>query len=125
MASATKASSKTTSCSESTHSHTLHKARALPQSYLESNEKLRLFPYCPRGHGKYTWTNGSTYEGGVVAGVRNGEGTLIDGPLKYVGQWVEGDAAANLQQCKAAVHYIQIASASNEHYFQVRSTGKV
>ena len=35
--------------------------------------------------------NGSTYEGVVVAGVRDGEGTLIDGVLKYVGQWKQGE----------------------------------
>lgn len=35
------------------------------------------------GTGRYTWSNGSTYEGGVYGGLRDGEGTFTsaDGTL--------------------------------------------
>ena len=44
------------------------------------------------GRGKYSWADGSTYEGELRAGVRHGVGTFSGpgGHPKYEGQWVEG-----------------------------------
>ena len=43
-----------------------------------------------RGQGAYHWPNGATYVGSVRDGVRSGDGTLTDGPVTYVGQWLAG-----------------------------------
>ena len=44
------------------------------------------------GKGKYTWSDGSTYTGDVVRGVRHGTGTMQLSviPVVYEGQWEDG-----------------------------------
>lgn len=46
----------------------------------------------PMSHGVYTWPDGSTYEGEVVSGIRNGFGTFkcSTQPVSYVGHWCHG-----------------------------------
>ena len=44
------------------------------------------------GKGKYTWPDGSWYDGDVVQGLRHGEGTYYTptGESTYIGQWKNG-----------------------------------
>lgn len=43
-------------------------------------------------HGVYTWPDGSTYEGEVIHGVRQGFGMFKCGthPVSYIGHWCHG-----------------------------------
>jgi hypothetical protein len=45
-----------------------------------------------QGNGKYHWSDGSTYDGHVSKGLRNGEGTFTspDGEVYYKGYWKNG-----------------------------------
>lgn len=46
----------------------------------------------PMNHGVYTWLDGSTYEGEVTNGLRNGFGMFkcSTQPVSYVGHWCHG-----------------------------------
>lgn len=46
----------------------------------------------PMNHGVYTWPDGSTYEGEVTNGLRNGFGMFkcSTQPVSYVGHWCHG-----------------------------------
>ncbi|GAB1290450.1 Radial spoke head 10 homolog B [Apodemus speciosus] len=46
----------------------------------------------PMNHGVYTWPDGSTYEGEVTNGMRNGFGMFKCGtqPVSYIGHWCHG-----------------------------------
>lgn len=46
----------------------------------------------PMNRGVYTWPDGSTYEGEVINGMRNGFGVFKSSaqPLSYIGHWCQG-----------------------------------
>jgi hypothetical protein len=63
----------------------------------------------PDGEGKYTWKNGSTYEGSWKKGVFDGMGTLkkvsnTDDTIDMSGFWSEGTYMANTKNLIMLVH---------------------
>ncbi len=46
-----------------------------------------FFKGFPEGHGKYTWANGSWYDGEWKNGMRNGEGKFVSGDSVISGYW--------------------------------------
>ncbi|KAK0147135.1 Radial spoke head 10 B [Merluccius polli] len=56
----------------------------------------------PMGHGKYTWLDGSSYEGDIYNGIRHGIGThrCAVSPVLYRGQWHRGK-----RQGKGVIYY--------------------
>ncbi|XP_036020777.1 mismatch repair endonuclease PMS2 isoform X4 [Mus musculus] len=58
----------------------------------------------PMNHGVYTWPDGSTYEGEVTNGMRNGFGMFKCGtqPVSYIGHWCHGK-----RHGKGSIYYNQ------------------
>lgn len=60
-----------------------------PSALLPQGEFVKNIPM---NRGVYTWPDGSTYEGEVISGMRNGFGVFrcSTQPVSYIGHWCQG-----------------------------------